>query len=200
MSLTMAEPFGCIVLAAGAGTRFGEPKACATLPSGERFLDVIVRAAAEAGAQPIIAVVPDGVLVPPPARTVRNRDSKGEQVVSVRLGLIQLVGTLVRGAFLWPVDHPFVVSESVIAMADAHRRTRAHIVLPTYKGRRGHPAFFDRGAWEELMTVESGGAQTVVRALGDRVYEVSVDDPGILQDIDIPSDMPRYAAWRLESD
>ena len=36
-------PIACVVLAAGRGTRFGEPKALARLPSGERFLDAVVR-------------------------------------------------------------------------------------------------------------------------------------------------------------
>ena len=194
-TVTVPEHFGCIVLAAGAGARFGEPKASALLPSGERFLDVIVRAAADAGARPIIAVVPEGVEVPAPARTVRNGDAKGEQIVSVRLGLMQLVGTLAPGALIWPVDHPFVALRSVVAILDGYQRTRAHIVLPTYEGRRGHPAFFDRAVWGELMTVEMGGAQTVVRLFGDRVHEVNVDDSGILQDIDRRSDMPP-GGWR----
>ncbi len=195
MTLMVAEPFGCIILAAGAGTRFGESKAGALLPSGERFLDVIARAALDAGAQPVVAVVPEGVEVPPAARTVRNRDAKGEQIVSVRLGLMQLVGTLARGALIWPVDHPFVSLKSIFAIVEAYRRTRAHIVLPTYNGRRGHPTFFDRVVWGELMTVESGGAQTVVRAVRDRVHEVPTVDPGILQDIDTRSDMP-LGGWR----
>ncbi|MBC7788303.1 MAG: nucleotidyltransferase family protein [Anaerolineae bacterium] len=195
MTLAMADPFACIVLAAGAGTRFGEPKAEALLASGERFLDAIVKTAADAGAHPIVAVVSERIQVPLPAKAVRNRDAKGEQIVSVRLGLMQLAGTLARGALVWPVDHPFVALRSVHAIVEAYRRTRAHIVLPTCDGRRGHPAFFDRAVWDELMTVESGGAQSVVRAFRDRVHEVPTDDPGILQDIDTRSDMPP-GGWR----
>jgi len=195
MTVVAAEVFGCIILAAGAGSRFGEPKAGALLPSGVRFLDEIVRVAVDAGAQPIVAVVPEGVEVPPAVRAVRNRDARGEQIVSLRLGLMQLVGTLARGALVWPVDHPFVSLQSVCAIVEAYRRTRAHIVLPAYNGRRGHPAFFDRVVWTELMTVESGGAQTVVRAFPDRVQEVPIADPGILQDIDTRSDMP-LGGWR----
>lgn len=198
MTATVTPVFACIVVAAGNGSRFGEPKAGALLPSGERFLDAIIRAAAEAGAHPIVAVVPPEVEVPAGTRSVTNRDGRGEQIVSVRLGLMQLVNTTAGAALLWPVDHPFVESRTVLAILDVYRRTGAHIVVPAFQGRRGHPALFDRAVWRELMTVESGGARTVVRAHGDSVREVPVNDPGITKDIDTRSDMPP-SGWR-ESD
>ncbi|MEJ7810157.1 MAG: NTP transferase domain-containing protein [Gemmatimonadaceae bacterium] len=184
------RPFACVVLAAGAGSRFGGPKADALLPSGERFLDAVTRAAAAAGAEPVIAVVRPGT--PPPARgrAVVTASARGEQIASARLGLAQLAGTRVRAALLWPVDHPFVLIESAVAVADAHARTGAPIVVPTYAGQRGHPVMFDRGMWLDLMTVESGGARAVVRAYGPRVHEVPVPDAGVIQDIDTPTDMP----------
>ena len=54
-------PFGCVILAAGAGRRFGGPKAVATLANGTRFVDAVAACAIAAGAdylvvgRPIIA-------------------------------------------------------------------------------------------------------------------------------------------------
>ena len=183
------------MLAAGAGTRFGEPKAGALLPSGERFLDAVVRVAADAGAHPVVAVVPPGFDVPGPARGVGNPDSGGEQVASIRLGLAALANSPVEGVLVWPVDHPFVLMESVLAVIDGHRRTQAPIVIPTYEGRRGHPAFFARVTWPDLMTVASGGARSVLRTYASQVHELPVPDPGVVLDIDTRSDMPP-GGWR----
>ena len=181
--------YACIVLGAGAGTRFGVPKANAEARPGVTFLEAIVELAAHAEAEPIVAVVQRGMTAPAPARAVPSHDPRAEQISSLRLGLAQLANSAVPATLVWPVDHPFVALESVLALMDAHRRTGAPIVLPVYDGRRGHPALFARETWRELMTVADGGARTVVHAYGTRVHEVPVSDRGVLRDIDTRADL-----------
>lgn len=189
MSANRAHPFGCVVLAAGAGSRFGEPKAGALVREGVRFLDTVCEVAHWAGADPIVAVVPPGMVAPPGVRPVVNADAAGEQVTSLRLGLAQLANAPAEGALVWPVDHPFVRVESVLAVLDTAWRTGAPIVVPVHEGRRGHPTWFARGTWRELMTVPAGGARAVVHAYGARVGEVRVADGGVLRDIDTLADL-----------
>ncbi|MDQ6885759.1 MAG: nucleotidyltransferase family protein [Gemmatimonadota bacterium] len=190
-----ASGIGCVVLAAGAGTRFGEPKWGAMLPSGERFLDAVLRLAGEAGMAPIVAVVPPAAELPAAVRRVVNSDASGEQIASTRLGLAQLLNSSALAAMLWPVDHPLVRVDSVLAVIDAFQRTRAPVVVPTFEGRRGHPTLFARECWRELLTVEEGGARAVIHANAPRVQEVPVNDAGVLRDIDARSDLP-IADWR----
>lgn len=90
---------------------------------------------------------------------------------------------------MWPVDHPFVLLGTVLALVDAYKRTRAPIVLPLHRGWRGHPVLFSRSVWNDLMTA-TGGARTVVHAHHDAVVEVDVPDEGVTRDIDTRSDMP----------
>ncbi|MCX5761887.1 MAG: nucleotidyltransferase family protein [Gemmatimonadetes bacterium] len=183
------HPFGAIVLAAGAGTRFGEPKVGAMLPDGRRFIDVVVEHCLTSGADPVIAVVPPDTEVPAGARAVVNARAKDEQVKSLRLGLAQLTNTDAAGVLVWPVDHPFARAESAMAVVDAARRTGAPIVVPVSDGGRGHPVWFARETWRELMTVADGGARAVVRSYGARVLEVPVGDVGIRRDIDTRDDL-----------
>ena len=201
MTATRAHPFGCVILAAGAGTRFGEPKAGAAVRDGVRFLDAVCDAARWAGADPIVAVVPPGTAVPHGVRPVINAAATAEQITSLRLGLAQLVNSPVNAALVWPVDHPFVRVESALAVVDAARRTSAPIVVPVHAGRRGHPAWFTRDTWRELMTVREGGARAVVHGYGARVHEVVVPDDGVTRDIDTPADLAeaRHAAGGDES-
>lgn len=189
MTATRAFPFGCVVLAAGAGTRFGQPKAGAIVRDGVRFVDAVVETARLAGADPIIVVVAPGFVAPVGVRTVINADATGEQIKSVRLGLGQLTNSTAIGTLLWPVDHPFVRLESALAVVDAAKRTAAPIVLPVYEGKRGHPAWFVRDTWRELVTVADGGARTVVHAYGPRVLEVRVTDAGVVRDVDTQADL-----------
>ena len=184
-----ANPVAVVIVGAGAGTRFGGPKARATLSDGRRFLDAIVETAKSAGLDPVIAVLPPGVVAPEGARVVVNATPESEQIISARLGLAQLTGAPVTSALLWPVDHPFVNLESVLAILDAARRTGAQIVVPVHESRRGHPTWFHRDTWRELMTVPDGGARAVIRADPSRVSEVEVSDRGVLRDIDTREDL-----------
>ena len=184
-----ANPVAAVIIGAGAGTRFGGPKAEATLRDGRRFLDAIVETARNAGLDPIVAVLPPGVGAPVNVRVVTNAKPGSEQIVSARLGLSQLTNAPVTSALLWPVDHPFVSLVSVLAILDAARRPGAQIVVPVHGSRRGHPTWFHRGTWRELMTVPDGGARAVIRADPSRVSEVEVDDVGVLRDIDTRDDL-----------
>ena len=184
-------PIACAVLAAGQGTRFGEPKAAARLRSGERFLDVVIRVATEGDLSPILAVVQPGIDVPLPARAIINPHPRSEQAASLRLALAGLANDPAQAVVVWPVDHPFVHLVSVLALVDAFKRTRAPIVLPVHAGRRGHPVLFARTVWLELMTTSTGGARTVVHAHAASVVEVPVPDEGVTRDIDTRSDMPQ---------
>jgi CTP:molybdopterin cytidylyltransferase MocA len=185
------HPFAAIVLAAGAGTRFGQPKAHAEMPDGRRFLDVVVEHCVTSGANPVIAIVPPGTVVPAGVRGVVNAKPTDEQVTSLRLGLAQLANTDVAGVLVWPVDHPFANALSALAVVDAARRTGAPIVVPVTESGRGHPVWFARETWRELMTVTDGGARAVVRSYGMRVLEVPVHDDGIRRDIDTREDLRR---------
>ena len=189
MSTKKQHPFAAIVLAAGAGSRFGEPKVNALLPDGRRFLDVVVEHCHTAGADPVIVVVPPGTDAPAGARAVVNTKPKAEQVTSLRLGLAQLANADATGVLVWPVDHPFARAESALAVVDAARRSGAPIVVPVTDDGRGHPVWFARETWRELRPVADGGARAVVRSYGARVLEVAVDDAGIRRDIDTRDDL-----------
>lgn len=189
MSAVRAFPVAGVIIGAGAGKRFGGPKAKAKLASGERFVDAICETARNAGLAPLIVVLPPDIAAPPGTTAVVNPNADGEQVVSIRLGLAQLANHAVSGAVVWPVDHPFVTLESVLAVLDAARRTGAAIVAPEFGGEHGHPVFFHRDTWRELLTVPDGGARAVVHANLSRVAYVNVRDRGVLRDIDTQGDL-----------
>ena len=81
-----ANPVALVIIGAGAGKRFGGPKAVATMRDGRRFLDAIVETARAAFLDPIIAVLPPGVAAPDGVRVVVNAKPESEQIASARLG------------------------------------------------------------------------------------------------------------------
>ena len=180
---------GCVILAAGAGTRFGEPKAGALLSDGTRFVDAIAESARSAGIEDIIVVMHPSLTAPQGVRTVINREPTSEQIASLRLGLAQLVNVPAKGTLVWPVDHPFVRDTTVVKLLDFVRRSNPLIAVPLHEGRRGHPGYFSRNVWRELATVTEGGAKAVMRQFASEVAEVVVNDAGVLRNIDSRKDL-----------
>ena len=66
-------------------------------------------------------------------------------------------------------------------------RDAVPVVVPVYRGKRGHPTLFSAKLSPELLRAPEGeGARAVVHAHEKALVEVEVDDPGILTDIDTP--------------
>jgi len=82
-----------------------------------------------------------------------------------------------------------LVRNDIIAVLDGARRTNAPIAVPVHEGRRGHPTFFHRDVWRELMTVADGGARAVLRTGRERVCEVEVPDRGVIRGINTREDL-----------
>lgn len=183
-----------LVLAGGASTRMGRPKALLPL-RGETCVARIVRVLREAGADPILvvtgahdAVIRDALATPnvlPPPVVVFNPAHESGQLRSLVAGLDALEPGGASAVVVALVDHPAVRIETVASLVETWRRDHSPVVRPVYRGRHGHPVVFDRSVWPALRSAPPDeGARPVVGALGDRVIDVEVDDPGVVLDLD----------------
>ena len=94
------------------------------------------------------------------------------------------------GWLVLPGDLPLVAPESIQAVAAA--LWHEGVVLPQHGGTRGHPVGFGSGCREALLQLTGAeGAAAVVRAraAAGQVRPLSLDDPGIVTDIDTPADL-----------
>jgi CTP:molybdopterin cytidylyltransferase MocA len=181
---------GAVVLAAGSSSRMGRPKASLTMgPGGRTFLDSILATIDAAGIGAVRVVVAPGH-EPLPRGAVVNPDPRGGMLSSVKCGLRAFQDDL-DAVLVWPVDHPRVATATVVAMIAAFRRTWTPVVVPTHRGKRGHPVLFASQLIPELLAADpSRGARTVVHAHDDRL-ELPVSDFGVIEDIDTPEDYAR---------
>lgn len=179
---------GAIVLAAGASSRMGRPKATLPAGGGASFLEAILATLGAAGADASIAVVAPGF--EPPCPFVTNPDPSRGMLSSVQCGLRALPPGL-DAVLVWPVDHPLVEVTTVAAMIAAFRAGGHSVVVPAFRGLRGHPVLFASAVLPELDAADPAqGARAVVHAHADRL-ELAVDDPGVVGDIDTPEDYRR---------
>lgn len=185
-----------ILLAAGESRRMGFPKPLLRL-NGETFLTHIVRSMLVTVERLIIVLGAhaDRVRAAVPAddriTTVENPDYGLGQLSSICRGLTA-VGAEASAAILHLVDHPTVRPETFRQLSAEYRKSGKPIVIVRCGNRRGHPVLFDRSVFDELKRAPLDvGARAIVKANGDRVRYVDVDDPGVLLDLDTPADLLR---------
>ena len=180
-------PIHPIILAAGKAPRLRLPQALAVF--GERTALEIAVENCKGLVAPIVVLGHDAARVrrkvPRDARAVVHRGWRSGQLSSLRAGL-RLVP---RGAafLLYPVDYPLLTARIIRRLVAGFRRTRAGqtIVMPVFRGRRGHPVIFSAVVRGELLQART--ARDVVDKEPGRVKYIAVDTPAISMDFDSPT-------------
>ncbi|MGQ0716045.1 MAG: nucleotidyltransferase family protein [Pseudonocardiales bacterium] len=148
-----------LLLAAGAGRRYGMPKA---LVDGGAWLRRAVATLAEGGCDPVLVVVgaaADQVipLVPDTARTVVATDWAEGMGASLRTGLAELVRTAppqVQAALVHLVDLPDVNASVVRRLAAL--AGPAVVARAGFESQPGHPVLFGRQHWAGIVASAHG--------------------------------------------
>lgn len=151
-----------LLLAAGAGSRMGRPKALLVGADGEPWLARGVRALREGGCAEVTVVLgaaaeEAAALIPPGVATVVAEGWAEGMSASLRTGLAALDETSAEVAVVSLVDLPDVGPEVVRrvleAGADAGTLSRA-----TYDGGPGHPVVIGRDHWPGVLETTRGDA------------------------------------------
>ena len=185
-----------VVLAAGASTRMGRPKAL--LPLGGRpILARVLDSAREAHFDEIVVVLgheADLVRREIPmdgASVALNPDYATGMSGSIRAGI--RASNPASGAYMIILgDQPFVSARTFDALIEAGRTGGAKIVVPSYRGERGNPVLLDASLSTEVDTITGDiGCRAIFGHHGGEILEVPVDDPGVLVDLDTPGQVAR---------
>lgn len=196
-----AEMIAALVLAAGASSRMGRPKAALPLGApGETVLSTGV-AALLAGGVPRVAVVAGAHPGPvrealtsadPRVTVIDHPGWRQGQLSSLLAGLASVEGPGLEAILVTLVDVPLVSPETVRTLIHAWDLSRAPLVRPARGTEHGHPVIFDRAVFEDLRRADiEAGAKAVVRAHEARILNVPVTDAGAFMDLDTPEDYAR---------
>lgn len=180
-----------ILLAAGSGTRFGGDKLLHRLrdgtPIGVASLRILLKALPE-----VIAVVRAG-----DRELSKLLESEGILVTPCEdadLGMARSLACAIRASMnagAWVIalgDMPFVAPATITAVARQVAHSR-RIVVPAYRGERGHPVGFGSRYRAELLGLKGDeGARSVLKRHAQDVEIIDCEDPGVLRDIDTPDD------------
>ncbi len=130
---------------------------------------------------------------------VTNPHAEEEMLHSVRCGLIAMPQQT-AAAMVALGDQPTITADLVAQLVRSFHATSRGVVVPTYKGKRGHPLLFAMHYRDEILTRHEGrGLRGLLETHAQDVFELEVATDGILEDVDLPEDY-RRAIGRLSSD
>jgi molybdenum cofactor cytidylyltransferase len=189
-----------LVLAAGAGLRFGGGKLTAPWEGGV-LLDGALGAAFAAPVRSVVVVYGEDRRVAAAASDFAARTGQGARLRLVQAersaeGLSRSLEAGVAalpsdcaGAFVFLGDMPRIPNAVLGPLADA-LAGGAKAAAPKVAGRRGHPVLFSSDLFAGLMGLQGDrGAATLLDGLGDRLVLIETDDAGALFDVDRPEDI-----------
>lgn len=187
-----------VVLAAGLSERMGEAKLLLPWGEGSTLIREVCRQVVASGLPEVLVATGawreqvEAQIAGLPVRAVYNpRYEQGEMISSLQAAL-DATPEGVEAALVFLGDQPRVEPAVVAGLLTAYAEGRGRLIAPVYEGQRGHPVLLDRAYWGALRALPPDGApRDVLRAHGEDVYELPVDTPSVLQDIDTPDDYQR---------
>jgi molybdenum cofactor cytidylyltransferase len=195
-----------LIPAAGKSRRMGRPKLA--LPLGERtVLEHVVTAFRTAGIVDVLVV-----LGPHVAFLREAAETAGAHVLLLDDETPDMRATVLHGLaelrrrcrpddgefwFLAPADHPTLDANVLRILQEARRaHAEASILVPTFEGKRGHPALI---AWSHVARIEAippgQGLNSYFREHLAATVEVPVATSEVLVDLDTPDDYESLREW-----
>ena len=206
----MVSSVAGILLAAGEGSRLGQPKALVEL-GGQTLAERGVALLRAGGADPVLVVTGAVPITIPGARAVHNPHWRSGMGSSLAAGLCALAASEHRvghepghtaeheagagAAVIALADQPLVGAEAVRRLIAAYR-DGASVVVAAYGGKPRNPVLIARQHWADVTELAAGdtGARPFLRAHPELVTLVECGDTGSPDDVDTPEDLARVRA------
>lgn len=184
---------GLILMASGAGLRFGENKLLRTLDGrtlAERAMDACPAARFSPAA--VVSRYPE-ILALAEARGYLALENPGAEEgisASIRVGMARMGDA--DGALFAVCDQPWLTWESVARVLSAFEVRPDSICALSWDGKKGNPCLFPRRFFPELsaLTGDTGGG-AVIRAHPASLHLVEALAERELRDVDTPGDLQR---------
>ncbi len=184
-----------IVLAAGESRRMGQTKQLLAW-EGKTILRQVLENLLHSRLDEVILVLgheAERILKMVDTRKIKvviNKNYRKGMITSIQEGLTAL-HEQTEAFFIVLADQPGIGPEVFDLLIGEFKRAtpQKNIVLPTYRGRRGHPALFSVKYREEALRLKGDvGFRQILQEHPEDILAVEMDSDSVLQDIDTPDD------------
>jgi molybdenum cofactor cytidylyltransferase len=193
-----------IILAAGESSRMGTPKALLKIGQksfvqhivdvlvASRVLDIVIVLGADANTI-------QNQLNWFKGKTVINEEWKRGQLSSILSGLQAVDQKDLHGVLIWPVDRPLVSQHVIVGMLHQFWTKHKRIVVPVYRGQRGHPLLIGTTLFGDLeKSPVDIGARAILWNHPNDVLEYQTEEEGVVVNIDSPDDYQKHILKQVQ--
>lgn len=178
---------GCVVLAAGSSQRFGSDKRKFQLPGGYTLLEQTLTRLQPAFHKRVLVLRPgDETLAAQFSdrwKIVIASEARKGMGLSLAAAVPEFQGW--SGAVIALADMPWIANATLHSIIQT--LTSDALVIPHHQGQRGNPVGIGANYFPELAQLQGDtGARTLFQRYVNKVVNLEVPDPGILQDMDTP--------------
>ena len=177
-----AAAIGCVVLAAGASERLGQPKALVRI--GERCLvEWVVSRLRAHGLEPLVVTneeIIDEVAASVDCEVVVNPDPGSGRTGTLQVGIRHIGAGARQRILVVPVDRPGFSDSTLVTLLDSTVTS-----CPTQGGRGGHPLLLSA---EDAAKVVAGSPSAPLRDLINPI-RIEVTDPHLHLNVDRQEDL-----------
>ncbi len=185
-----------ILLGAGESKRMGVDKLF--LPWGKKtVLEHSVETLLRSKVREVVTVIRDsqrtvvGHIKNRKLNVVINPYYKRGMSTSIQKGLHALDPSS-QGILIALGDQPLIKTRTINALIHAFVQRRGTIVVPSFRGKRGHPVIFHRRYFNELLKLKGdAGGRSIIEKYPEEVWLVRVKSEGVTKDIDTWKDYKR---------
>ena len=122
---------------------------------------------------------------------VNNPNYTSGMLSSVRCGLRNLPEKC-RAVMVVLGDQPSITTGLIDQMLQSFAATEKNILVPLYKGKRGHPILFSSHYRDEILTQYGDvGLRGLLHGHSEDTFELAVSTASVLCDMDCPEDYRR---------
>ncbi len=183
-----AKDLACIVLAAGAGRRFGFPKWKADF-RGRSFLEIIIEKLGNVGILDVGCVVrEDSIPSLPGIKYVINPIPEEGMFSSLFYG-IKLFQQK-KGFIILPVDHPFFETDTLRELIIAFIANSNSVIKPQFNDKGGHPIIIPQ---KLALSIEKGdfpgGLKKFIEKSSFNFFSINVNDCGVTKNVNFRTDI-----------
>ena len=187
-----------VIQAAGKGSRFhSEQYKLLTLIDGVPMILRTLQPVLAAGFDEVVVVIGahademSNLLLDYPVKIIENPLWESGQSTSLSTGVRAVRNTSDRACLLLG-DQPYLQTETLRMLQAESDRSPDEIIVPFFQGKRGNPIIVPSRFYERLLALTEGdeGGKKLLKEIG--YHELSVEDSGILRDIDTIEDLKRY--------
>jgi molybdenum cofactor cytidylyltransferase len=183
-----------ILLAAGESRRFGSNK-LAHLYNGKPILHHTLDKLVSISVIDQIVVVVNPISGVPcsvssdDVKRVVNFDYKQGMGTSLREG-VKACSDNTDAYLIALADMPHVKQRTIEVLIEEYKKMAKEILIPTYEDQKGHPIIMSARFKEEILKLnQDRGARDVIKENESCVGYVTVEDKGVLLDVDVVGDI-----------